>query len=204
MTKVKICGITNLQDIGYINKSKPDYAGFVIFFQKSKRNLGISTAKELLNNLDKSIKSVAVTVSPTIEQVKQIYDCGFDLIQIHGEASDEVLSNPYLNVLRAFNVTDIDNFDRYSNNNNIVGYVFDAAAPGSGKVFDWTILNNVPRDGKMLILAGGLTPENVANAVKIVKPDGVDVSSGVERDDGKGKSEEKVAEFIRKAKSITL
>ena len=138
--------------------------------------------------------SVAVTVSPTLEQVKTAYDCGFDYIQIHGEVEEDVLSNPYLKVIRAFNVSDLEKFDEYRMNQNIVGYVFDAHEPGSGKTFDWTMLENLP-------LAGGLNPETVAKAVKAVKPDGVDVSSGVENSNGDGKDFEKVKKFIISARS---
>lgn len=200
MTSVKICGIKDKKEIEFLNELKPDFAGFVMFFEKSKRNIAPAKAKELLSCLDKSIKSVAVTVSPEMKQIKQAFECGFDLIQIHGEVSDEVLSNPYLNVLRAFNVTDIDSFSKYSNNPNIVGYVFDAADPGSGRIFDWTILESISRDGKLLILAGGLNPDNVDEAIKMVNPDVVDVSSGVENDNGNGKSREKIARFISNAR----
>lgn len=198
MTRVKICGIRDKKEIEFLNEIKPDFAGFVMFFEKSKRNIEPVRAKELLSCLDKNIKSVAVTVSPKMEQVKQVFECGFDLIQIHGEVSDEVLSNPYLKVLRAFNVTDIDNIAKYGNNPNIVGYVFDAAVPGSGKLFDWNILENISCDSKLLFLAGGLTPENVATAINTVNPDVVDVSSGVEGENGK--SREKIVRFISNAR----
>ena len=167
-----------------------------MFFPKSKRNISPETAKSLIETLDKNILSVAVTVSPTLEQVKTAYDCGFDCIQIHGEVKEYVLSNPYLKVIRAFNVSDLEKFDEYRMNTNIVGYVFDAHEPGSGKTFDWTMLENLPRDDKLFMLAGGLNPETVEKAVKAVKPDGVDVSSGVENSDGDGKDFEKVKKFI--------
>lgn len=131
--KVKICGITSAEDIKIVNACKPDFAGFVMFFPKSKRNLSPETAKSLIEMLDKNVLSVAVTVSPTLEQVKTAYDCGFDYIQIHGEVGEDVLSNPYLKVIRAFNVSDLEKFDEYRMNQNIVGYVFDAYEPGSGK-----------------------------------------------------------------------
>lgn len=200
MTKVKICGITSLEEIEYLNEFKPDYAGFVMFFPKSKRNIEPDTAKLLLKKLDKAVTSVAVTVAPTMEQIKTAYECGFDLIQIHGDAPDEILSNPYLRVLRAFNAGDIDNFSKYSGVSNIVGYVFDSAVPGSGKAFEWDALNNIARDGKIFILAGGLNPENVKSAVQSVCPDVADVSSGVENDGGNGKCREKIEKFIRNAR----
>lgn len=75
--------------------------------------------------------SVAVTVSPTLEQVKTAYDCGFDYIQIHGEVEEDVLSNPYLKVIRAFNVSDLEKFDEYRMNQNIVGYVLTHTNPAA-------------------------------------------------------------------------
>ena len=96
---------------------------------------------------------------------------------------------------------DLEKFDEYRMNQNIVGYVFDAHEPGSGKTFDWTMLENLPRDDKLFILAGGLNSETVAKAVKAVKPDGVDVSSGVENSNGNGKDFEKVKKFIISARS---
>lgn len=202
MTKVKICGITTLDDVEYLNEFKPDFAGFVMFFSKSKRNIDENKAKKLLACLDSSIKSVAVMVSPTMEQIKTAEDCGFDYVQIHGEVEDKILAGSPLPVLRAFNVSDIDNFPRYSKIDNIKGYVFDSQNYGSGKTFDWTLLDKLPRDGKLFILAGGLDPQNVALAIKTVKPDGVDVSSGVENDNGQGKSRDKVKMFINNAKEI--
>lgn len=203
MIKVKICGITNLQEIELVNKYKPDFAGFVLDFPKSKRNISWLTAAELIGKLDESIKSVAVMVSPTYHQIETARACNFDYVQIHGEVDDALLDNPFLPVLRAFNVSDIDRFEQYSRIDNIKGYVFDSAVPGSGKKFDWNLLDKIDRNGKMFLLAGGLNQENVAEAIAKVKPDGVDVSSGVENDDGVGKSEHKIKDFIRNARKVT-
>ena len=90
MTKIKICGMTCEEDIKAVNKYLPDYIGFVLFFPKSKRNISIKQAKELLAKADKRIKTVAVVVSPTIEQLLQIEEAGFDSIQIHGTMTKEV------------------------------------------------------------------------------------------------------------------
>ncbi len=202
MTKVKICGITTIKDIEYINEVKPDFAGFVMFFKKSKRNIGVDTAKELLGALDVSIKSVAVMVSPSLEQINAALDCGFDYVQIHGNAEDSILINSPLPVIRAFNVNDISNIKKYGWIDNIMGYLFDAQTPGSGCTFDWSLLDNLPRDGKLFILAGGLNPDNVAEAIENVNPDGVDVSSGVENENGIGKSREKINAFVTNARSV--
>lgn len=195
MTKIKICGITCSRDVDYINEFKPEFAGFVMFFPKSRRNISPEKAAELLNMLDGLVKSVAVMVSPTLEQIETAYKCGFDYVQIHGEVENALLINSPLPVLRAFNVKDIDSFEKFSGIDNIKGYVFDAQMPGSGKTFDWKIIEKISRDGKTLILAGGLNPENVADAIKAVNPDCVDVSSGVENNNRIGKNREKIALF---------
>lgn len=202
MTKVKICGITSLQDIEYVNEAKPELAGFVMFFERSKRNIDEHRAVELLNKLDSSIKSVAVTVKPSLEQISIAKKCGFDFIQIHGDVPNDFLKNSPLPVLRAFNVSDIKSYWEYSKIDNIKGYLFDSQLPGSGKTFDWSLLEKIQRDGKMFILAGGLTPNNVKAAVEQVKPDGVDVSSGVENENGVGKSRNKILEFVENVRSL--
>jgi phosphoribosylanthranilate isomerase len=185
-TKIKICGLTTEEDISLVNRLKTDFAGFVLFFPKSHRNLDIEKAAQLVKKLD-GVKSVAVTVSPTAEQIRQIENAGFDLVQIHGEMSDEIYDSCNIPILKAFNVTDIDKTEKYNKMEKIYGYVFDAAEPGSGKTFDWEMLGKIDRGaecGKLTLLAGGLNAVNVARAIKAVKPDGVDVSSGVEKPEG--------------------
>ena len=200
MTKVKICGITTLEDIEYVNEFKPDFAGFVMFYPKSRRNIDSDKALTLRSLLDSSVKSVAVMVQPSIEQIKEAKNCRFDYVQIHGDVDDEILINSPLPVLRAFNVSDIERFSSYSRIDNIKGYVFDSQVPGSGKTFDWSLLDKVPRDNKIFILAGGLNPDNVLEAIKKTHPDGVDVSSGVENESGIGKSRDKIKAFMKNAR----
>ncbi|WP_455719981.1 phosphoribosylanthranilate isomerase [Agathobacter sp.] len=211
--KIKICGLTSPDEAAYLNKNHVDFAGMVLFFPKSKRNISIEQAKEIIRSLDSSIKSVAVVVSPTNEQICEIADAGFDYVQIHGAIPDS--TNPYatnpdstgeaagtdnaswdIPILKAFNVSDMGSYENYHNDPRIVGYVFDAQEPGSGKTFDWNLVDNIPRDEKLLILAGGLNPSNVRTAIQKVHPDGVDVSSGVENDDGDGKNPYKVDKFV--------
>lgn len=201
MAKVKICGITCREDIEIINEFLPEYAGFVMFFPKSKRNISVQTACNLLSLLDRRIKSVAVTVCPTAQQVSKINECGFDFIQMHGNVDKEVIENSPVPVLKAFNVKDLDSLKKYSELRNICGYVFDAAKPGSGKTFDWDILKIIPRDDKLFVIAGGLDSKNAVNAIDILNPDIVDVSSGVENDEKSGKSRQKVENFINTVKN---
>lgn len=200
-TMIKVCGLTEIGEAAYLNENKIDFAGFVLFFPKSKRNISIEKAEQIMKALDKNIKKVAVVVSPTDKQLREINGSCFDYIQIHGKIADSILQKAEKPILKAFNIDDMNDFDKYSSNEKISGYVFDAAEPGSGKAFDWNILNKVERDGKLFVLAGGLDQDNVKKAVEVVRPDMVDVSSGVENDNGFGKDPEKIrsfAEQIRK------
>lgn len=201
MTKVKICGLKNQTDIKCINTLSPDFAGFVMFFEKSHRNISVQTAQELLALLDKNIKSVAVTVSPTEEQLEQIYNLGFDYVQIHGKISEKLLSECQTPVIRAINVNGIESIGDIENLDNVKGILFDSAVPGSGKSFDWSMLEKLPKNQKMLFLAGGLTADNVAKAVAQLRPFAVDVSSGVELADKSGKDFELVRTFIENARN---
>ena len=143
-----------------------------------------------------------VVVSPSIEQVRQIEAAGFNYIQIHGEIPEtEAEAAIAIPILKAFNVSDMGSYEKYHNDSRIAGYVFDAIEPGSGKTFDWKLVDNIPRDEKLLLLAGGLNPDNVRMAIEAVHPNGVDVSSGVENDDGVGKNPEKIHDFVAAIKS---
>lgn len=195
MTKIKICGLTDRKEAEYLNRNQVDFAGFVLFYEKSKRNVTIARAKEIMVALEPSIKTVAVVVSPTEDQVKEIAAAGFDYVQIHGQLQPGVLD--HLPVLKAFNISDMDQYDTFQNCPGIAGYVFDAAEPGSGKTFDWNLLKTLPRGDKLFLLAGGLTAENVKEAIRYVEPDGVDVSSGVEFSDRSGKNPERVDAFVK-------
>ena len=198
---IKVCGLTEVREAEYLNRFKIDFAGFVLFFPKSKRNISIEKAEEIMKHLDKNIKKTAVVVSPAKEQIIDICNSGFDYIQIHGKIEEEVLKMAQIPVLKAFNVDDMDEFKMYSSNEKIAGYVFDAAEPGSGKSFDWDILSQIERNGKLFVLAGGLNPDNVRKAVAAVNPDMVDVSSGVENDDGFGKDILKIEKFVKQIRN---
>ena len=174
-TKIKICGLTKEKEADYLNQIHADFAGMVVFFPKSKRNISLDQAKKIKSALLPEIKTVAVTVSPTLAQISQIAEAGFDLIQIHGDPVDldiktaksicEYTSKFSLPILKAFNVSDIDSYNYWQSCPSVAGFVFDAAKPGSGKTFDWTLLKNLPRSKKLFMLAGGLAPENVSNAI---------------------------------------
>lgn len=200
-TMIKVCGLTDVLEAAYLNRYKIDFAGFVLFFPKSRRNISIEKAEKIMEALDGDIKKVAVVVSPDEEQIAHINNSYFDYIQIHGKIEDSILEKAEKPVLKAFNISDMDELERYSSDERIAGYVFDAAEPGSGKAFDWDILSKIERDGKLFILAGGLNQSNVKKAVEFVRPDVVDVSSGVENDDGFGKNAEKIKMFAAQTRN---
>lgn len=200
--KIKICGLTNKKEAEYLNSNQVDFAGMVLFFPKSKRNITIEQAREIMSALNKGIQKVAVVVEPSLEQIQEIEQAGFDYIQIHGKLQESVLEQVKLPVLKAFNIKDMDEYETYHKNPKIAGYVFDAQEPGSGKTFDWSLVKNIPKDEKMLLLAGGLHPGNVQEAINYLNPDGVDVSSGVEYEDKLGKDEEKIKLFVKQVKMV--
>lgn len=197
---VKICGLTQPEEAEYLNKNQVDLAGMVLFFPKSKRNISLDQAEQIMCALNPEIRKAAVTVSPDAEQVRQIEQAGFDYIQIHGELPEALLDEIKIPVLKAFNVKDMEQYEYYCGRPEIAGFVFDAQEPGSGQVFDWNLLKSLPKSDKLCILAGGLTPENVYDAVCQVQPDGVDVSSGVEKESGRGKDARKIQKFTENAR----
>lgn len=222
MTKIKICGLTTPEDIACVNESGADYAGFVLFFPKSKRNLSIENARLLLEKLAPEITSVAVTVSPTLEQVKQIEEAGFQILQVHGTLTDEIVYTCGIPIFRALNIPDCapltsapEAIHYFSHTDtgaqsvelppSITGVVLDGAIPGSGKGFDWQLSKDfIARLDKRLIivLAGGLNAENVREAIETLHPEVVDVSSGVEHISGTHKDSEKIQKFINTVKEI--
>ena len=163
-TRIKICGLTSPEEAAFLPPDRVDYAGMVLFCPKSRRNITIEKAREIMKALPPEIKKTAVTVSPTLEQVKLIEEAGFDVLQIHGHLAGEIPEEADIPIIRAVNVKDrvpvIEPYPR------IFAYLFDAAAPGSGKSFDWSCLEQIPAEGRKLILAGGLHPCNVGEAIR--------------------------------------
>ncbi|WP_299143742.1 phosphoribosylanthranilate isomerase [uncultured Dialister sp.] len=193
-TKIKICGLTSPEEAALLDPSHVDAAGMVLFCPKSKRNITIERAVEIIKALPKGIKKVAVTVSPTVEEADLAEKAGFDFLQVHGTMERDFVIHGGLPIIRAVNI--LEKIPVFEEHERIKAYLFDAATPGSGKTFDWQCLAQIPRDGRKFILAGGLTPFNVGQAIRTVHPYMVDVSSGVEYADRKGKDPAKVAAFI--------
>lgn len=204
--KVKICGITSIEEAEFLNDAKADYAGFV-FYPKSRRNVSFKEAESIANRLSDEILKVAVTVRPSASLVRELEQMGFDILQVHGELFPEVLESAEILVWRAVNISDKVRLDTFfqeeskANREKISGYVADGALYGSGISFDWKKLSGEVKkhvSEKQLILAGGLTSENIRQGISYFAPDVVDVSSGVE-ENGK-KSKTKIDTFIRKVR----
>ena len=177
---MKICGLTSEADAGLLIKYGADYGGVVVFYPKSKRDVTIKEAKIIVDILKKSdIKAVAVTVSPTVEQLYKIQEAGFDYIQIHGTLEKAVYEADTIPIIRAVNIADNNNADKTDDIINTVkeqvekcqkldkvaGILLDAGVPGSGKTFDWNSIKELEITEKKLFLAGGLNSGNVAAAV---------------------------------------
>lgn len=202
--QIKICGITQIREAFYLNEVHAEYAGFV-FWQKSKRNVSFAQAEEIHRFLDKSIRRVAVTVSPDLQLARKAEQAGFDILQVHGELHEEVLKQCNLPIWRACNLQEPQDMNRLEQDPQIAGYVLDAIQAGSGKTFDWAgsraaveRMKATVFAGKTFVLAGGLSAQNIAEAVQILEPDVVDVSTGVEGAGGKEKS--LLSDFVRKVR----
>ena len=206
--KIKICGITRENEVELLNELHVDYAGFVLFFEKSKRNMDLNRAVELKNRL-KSTRSVAVVVEPTLEQARLIEEAGFDVLQVHGKLMKNIEEQCDITIWKAVNVKSDDGevhnsrLETFLKDDRIAAIVMDAADAGSGETFDWNVLLNEDFGAKDFVLAGGLNPINVGAAILKLNPDVVDVSSGVEYTDKTimGKDARKVIEFVENTRN---
>lgn len=193
MTKVKLCGLSRFQDIEAVNRLKPDYIGFV-FAAKSKRYVTPAQAAKLKGQLAPDIQAVGVFVNASVEQVAALLNNGtIDIAQLHGQEDAA-----YIQALRqrtdkpiwqAFRVSSLADVAR-AEESPADGILLDSGA-GTGNVFDWSLLRQVQRP---YFLAGGLDGTNVTDAIRTVRPYGVDVSSGIETDGRK--DPEKMAQFV--------
>ena len=181
MTYIKMCGLTRMSDITAVNSVKPEYIGFV-FYEKSKRYITPSKAVELKGLLSPEIKAVGVFVNESAEVVAGLLESGvIDIAQLHGDEDEEYISGlrrmtdkPIIQAFRIRSAADAERA-RQSSGDMIL---LDAGA-GDGKAFDWSLISNIERP---YFLAGGLSCQNVAQAVRELHPYGVDVSSGIETD----------------------
>jgi len=200
--KVKICGMTQLKDALFAVDQGATAVGF-IFYNKSPRSVTMKAAREIIAKLPPFVDTVGVFVNETAERVNKVADyCGLDLVQLHGEESPAFCRKINRRVIKAFRIKDLQSFkklEKYS----VSGFLLDTFSEnlhgGTGKVFDWNLAHRAKKMGP-IILAGGLTSRNICQAIRQVRPYGVDVCSGVEKEPGI-KDPEKVRAFLKNIRS---
>ncbi|MCL6520402.1 MAG: phosphoribosylanthranilate isomerase [Armatimonadetes bacterium] len=200
--KVKICGITNIEDAVLAVESGADAIGFV--FAESPRKVGIEEVCQIKEVIPSSIITVGVFANQTADEISQIMkETGLSSAQIHGSLDS---LEPQFGIIRALRVKSVDDINQAAKDPILsicwailLDTHVEGKMGGTGKTFDWNLAKEARKLGKDIILAGGLNPSNVSDAIRIACPDWVDVSTGVEAYPGK-KSHEKIKEFIRNAK----
>lgn len=194
MTKIKLCGLTRPRDIEWANALTPDFVGFV-FARKSKRYISPRNAQKLREKLNQSINAVGVFVNEAPEAVAALLNDGtIDVAQLHGGEDEDYIKalrlltdRPLIQAFRVDGPADLERAQASS-----ADYILlDNGAGGTGTAFDWALLKGFDRP---CFLAGGLGPDNVARAVRDVRPFAVDVSSGIETDGAK--DYQKMAAFV--------
>ncbi len=198
MTKIKICGIRRFEDIAYLNELQPDYCGFV--FAKSKRRVDVEQVSHLIKKLSADIKKVGVFVDEKPQKVIGIAEkLKLQVIQLHGSENQG-----YINKLKGYEVWKALKISNLESIEEIVNYkceklILDNSMAGSGQSFKWEFVQQKV-EGSLIMLAGGLTSENVQQGIMQLNPYGVDVSSGVETQGFK--DYRKIKEFIQKVREL--
>ncbi|MGG0716936.1 phosphoribosylanthranilate isomerase [Robertmurraya massiliosenegalensis] len=199
--KVKICGIKDVETVRYAIEQGADAVGFV--FAESKRKITSEEAGELIDSLPANVLKVGVFVNEALEVVQEIIaQTGINVVQLHGDESPEYCRQLTVPVIKAFSIEskeDLEQIHQFDCDYALLDSPKGKYRGGNGVKFDWSLLSQFDRRGKKIILAGGLNPNNVEDAIKEVMPYMVDVSSGVETD-GK-KDFAKIQTFLRKAKN---
>lgn len=197
MTKVKLCGLRRIEDIKMVNEAKPDFAGFILA-KGFKRTISYEAARELKANLAQEIQAVGVFVNDDLEVVSKLLgEDVIDIAQLHGSEDEEYIrelrkctSKPIIKVFKIETAADVEKAVASS-----ADYILLDSGTGTGKRFDWSLLEKIERP---FILAGGLSCDNIEEALENVKPYAVDVSSGTETDGIKDKAKiDKFVELVR-------
>lgn len=193
--KIKICGLRTPADVAAVNAALPEYAGF-IFVPMRRRYIAPAQAAILCQQLDPRIRPVGVFVDARIEEILEVLThCSLDMVQLHGAEDDDyiaMLRAAYrdLCIVKAFRVEDADDIRR-AEASAADEILLDHGAGGTGERFDWTLLQHCHR---RFFLAGGLTPDDVEDAIRVAQPYAVDVSSSLETDGRK--DPEKIWRFV--------
>ena len=201
MVRVKICGITNLKDALFAVEAGADAIGFV--FAPSKRRITVQAAQQIVRELPPFVKTVGIFVNESLMNIQRIQvEAKLDLIQLSGEESQDFINHFGTDAIKTIHVSKERRPDptSYPSNTILLDTFAEGRKGGVGKTFDWGLAVEIART-RRTILAGGLNPENVVEAINIVRPYAVDVSSGVEQEPGR-KDNVKVTAFIKRAKSV--
>ena len=202
--KVKICGVTNFEDAFAAVDAGADALGFMLY-ESSARNVAVKAAADIIRQLPPFVAKVGVFVNAADESVRRaIGACGIDTVQFHGDETPEFcLRFSPLKTYKAFRMENLESLRAlpgYRTDAWLLDSFVEGKPGGTGATFNWDLAVEATQLGRPIILAGGLTPENVAEAVRKVRPFAVDVSSGVESLPGK-KDHAKVRRFVAAAKA---
>jgi phosphoribosylanthranilate isomerase len=206
MVKIKICGITNLEDALLAAALGADALGF-IFYPKSPRKVAPEAARQIIAQLPPFVAAVGVFVDEDAAVVRDLAArVGLDWVQLHGEESPDYCRSLGRRVIKAFRIQDAESLRplaayRDAAQALLLDTYKKGQVGGTGAVFDWRLAREAKQYGP-IILAGGLTPENVAQAIAAVLPAAVDAASGTEAAPGK-KDPEKLRAFIAKVKGVS-
>ncbi|HKY39488.1 MAG TPA: phosphoribosylanthranilate isomerase [Polyangiaceae bacterium] len=197
MTWIKICGVTNVEDAERIVELGADAIG-LNFVHGSKRRVTREQAAQLVQAIGKRVELVAVVADPTDAEVKELREeLGIQWLQLHGQEAAARVSRLLPHAYKAAAIEDAADARRaatFPGERLLVDTKVGGASGGTGKVFDWQLVTDLTAQ-RQLILAGGLTPSNVAAAVRVLKPFGVDVASGVESTPGR-KDPQRLRAFV--------
>jgi phosphoribosylanthranilate isomerase len=198
MTKIKICGIRRIEDIDYLNELIPEYAGFV--FAKSKRQIDKDHAFNLIKKLRYDIKKVGVFVDEDPTVVLEIAEkLKLQVLQFHGHETQEyIIKFKGYEIWKALKINNIESISEIKNY-NCSKFLLDNSIAGSGKSFNWDLVEK-KIDASKILLAGGLNSENVTLGIKKLSPYGVDVSSGIETNGFKDYA--LIKQFIKKVREL--
>lgn len=197
MSKIKICGLYREEDIAYVNAAKPDYAGFIINFPKSHRNITVERARELREYLHKQIPLIGVFVDRPPEEIAAIAEADIiQMIQLHGCEDETYIRNLQTltgkPVVKAFQVITSEEVRRAED--SCADFILLDSGTGSGRRFDWKLLAGIERP---FFLAGGLSLDNIGEAISTLHPYALDISSGVETN--RIKDREKIMAVVKAA-----
>ena len=200
-TKIKICGITNIEDALFAAEAGADALGFV-FYEKSPRYVSSETVKKIISMLPPFVTTVGLFVNAGGEAIETtVRLSGINVIQLHGDETPEECSfapHPVIKAVRVKDAGSLAGVEKYPVSALLLDAWNDQQYGGTGESFNWQLARNLT--GQLpIVLAGGLNPDNVAEAIRVVAPYAVDVSSGVEKSPGE-KDHDKIRKFIQQVR----